>query len=112
MATSGDMSDVYKPRALNIKRSKFLSALPAEHQNLYRSGDRFTIQNASCIAGKGNKIYDKIEFRPQQTVPIAVFSYEGVGDVTDYARSCIHAYALSSLYSTEWQDETNPSFAE
>lgn len=106
------MSDIYKPQAINAKRSRFLSGVPAEHQNLYRSGDRFTIQNASGVGGKGNKIFDKITFRIQKPVSIAVFSYEGVEPIDDYTRSCIHAFALSSLYSTDWQDETNPSFAE
>lgn len=112
MATSGDLSDIYKPQAPNLKRRQFLQGVPAEHQDFYRSGDRFTIPNASNLVSKGNKIYEKITFRPQKPSGIVVFSYEGEAPIDDYVRSCIHAYALSSLYSPDWQEETNPSFVE
>lgn len=104
------MSDVYKSSQINSKRLKYLAQLPSEHQNLFVSGDRFVVQNAGLTTSKGVKDFDKLTFISQKATAVPVFTYEGTDPISAYTRSCIHAFALTSLYDQAWLIETNPKF--
>lgn len=110
MATSGDMSDIYKVKSINLKRQKFLG-LSAEHQNLLRDGDRYLIHNASLVGAKRVRDFNKISFLPEKPIGIHAASYAGLEPLDKYTRNCIHAYALYSLYGSDWNEETNPTLA-